>query len=100
MTYPPDLIDRVCSALDRKGYCFLSSDEIQRLLTKAPANRPARHKALQEFAVLCGADMDTNEHLRSARFTPLPEKAAVAPSLRQQPQQQQISNWLLQPAMA
>ncbi len=100
MTYPPDLLDRVRSALDRVGYCFLSSDEIQRLLAKAPANRPARHKALQEFAVLCGADVETNEHLRSARFTPLPEKAAAAPSLRQQPQQRQMSNWLLQSTMA
>lgn len=99
MTFPPDLYDRVRTALDRVGYCFLSSDELQRLLAKAPANRPARHKALQEFADLCHADVETNEHLKSARFTPVVQKTEPPPSLRPQPQQEKISNWLLQPAM-
>jgi hypothetical protein len=99
MKFPPDLIDRVRSALSRMGYCFLSSDEIQRLLAKAPANRPARHKALQEFAQICEAEVETNEHLRSARFTPATVKAATAPSLSQ-PRQQQESDWWLRPVMA
>jgi len=99
MKFPPDLVDRVRSALDRVGYCFLSRDEIQRLLAMAPSNRPARHKALLEFARLCGAEVETNEHLRSARFTPATVKAETAPSLRH-PREQQLSNWLLRPVMA
>jgi hypothetical protein len=81
------------------GYCFLSSDEIQRLLAKAPANRPARHKALQDFAALCHADVETNEHLKSARFTPATENAFPPPSLRS-PQRQQPGDWPLRTAMA
>lgn len=98
MKFPLDLVDRVRSALDRVGYCFLSSDEIQRLLAQAPVNRPDRHKALQEFAKLCGADVETNEHLKSARFTPLAADAQTEPTLRQ-PQQQQQGGWLLRPVM-
>jgi hypothetical protein len=99
MKFPPDLQDRVRSALDRMGYCFLSSDEIQRLLDRAPHNRPARHKALLEFAELCNADVETNEHLKSARFTPAVVKAEPAPSLRH-PLERQFSSWLLRPAVA
>ena len=99
MNFPPDLVDRVRSALGRVGYCFLSSDEIQRLLAKAPCNRPARHKALQEFAELCHADVETNEHLKSARFTPITANSEAAPSLRQ-PSRQQGGGWLMRPAMA
>jgi len=99
MKFPPDLQDRVRSALDRVGYCFLSSDEIQRLLAKGPHNRPARHKALLEFAELCDAEVETNEHLKSARFTPATVKAEPAPSPRH-PREQQFSGWLLRPAVA
>lgn len=94
MKFPPDLVDRVRNALDRMGYCFLSSDEIHRLLVQAPVNRPARHKALQEFAELCHAEVETNEHLKSARFTPVVEPASPAPVSRQPQQQQASGNWL------
>ena len=92
MTFPPDLVDRVRSALDRVGYCFLSCDEIRRLLAKAPVHRAARHKALLEFADLCRADVETNEHLKSARFTPATEEARTAPSLRRS-SPPQLSDW-------
>jgi len=99
MNFPPDIVDRVRTALDRMGYCFLSCDEIQRLLAKAPANRTARHKALEDFADLCGAEVETNEHLKSARFTPLLENAVFASSMQvQQPYPK--SSWLMRPAVA
>lgn len=81
------------------GYCFLSSDEIQRLLAKAPSNRRARHRALLEFAELCDAEVETNEHLKSARFTPAVESAVPAPSQRD-PREHQLSCWLLRPTAA
>lgn len=81
------------------GYCFLSSDEIQRLLAKAPSNRRARHRALLEFAELCDAEVETNEHLKSARFTPAVESAVPAPS-QHDPREQQLSCWLLRPTAA
>lgn len=71
MKFPLDLVARVRNSLDRIGYCFLNSDEIQRLLANASVNRSARHHALEEFAEMCGAEVETTIHLKSARFTPL-----------------------------
>lgn len=68
MKFPPDLVARVRNTLDRIGYCFLNQEEIQRLLAHAPANRPAQHHALEEFAEICGAEVETTVHLTSARF--------------------------------
>lgn len=98
--FPPDLIYRVHTALARTGYCFLGRDEIQRLLAKVPADRSARYKALQQFADHCGAEVETNEHLKSARFTPLLEKAESAPSLQQQSPPQKLSDLLFPSALA
>ena len=71
MKFPPDLVARVRNTLDRIGYCFLNSDEIRRLLAHAPANRTTRHRAMEEFAEICGAEVETTAHLKSARLTPL-----------------------------
>jgi hypothetical protein len=68
MKFSPDLIARVRYALDRMGYCFLSADELARLFRGFPENRHAREKALLEFAEMCGADVETTPHLKSARF--------------------------------
>ena len=70
MKFPPDLIARVRASLQRTGFCFLSCDEIQRLLTAVPESRPARHQALLEFAEICGAEVETTTHFKSARFVP------------------------------
>jgi hypothetical protein len=70
MKFSPDLVARVCSALDRVGYCFLSHDELRRLLEHYPANQRSRHRALQEFAEICEADVETSPNLKSARFVP------------------------------
>ena len=81
MKFSPDLIARVRSALERVGYCFLSHDELRRLLGHLPENRPARYQALQEFAEVCGAEVETTTHLKSARFVPLGRESANASSL-------------------
>ncbi|MDR3401740.1 MAG: hypothetical protein P4L99_04500 [Chthoniobacter sp.] len=70
MKFPPDLIVRVRSSLDHAGYCFLNCDEIQRLLAGVLTSRQARHQALQMFAEICGAEVETTDHLKSARFIP------------------------------
>lgn len=70
MRFPPDLIARVRSSLARNGYCFLNADEIQRLLAKTSSGWSARHHAIEEFAEVCGAQVETTPHLKSARFTP------------------------------
>ena len=70
MKFSPDLTARVRTALNRAGYCFLSSDEIQRLLAVIPRGRYAQYEALQEFAEICGAEVETTTHLTSARFVP------------------------------
>lgn len=81
MKFPLDLVARVRSSLDRVGYCFLSSDEIQRVLAHTHGGWQGKHDALKEFAVRCGARVETTPHLKSARFTP------VAASERDQIQQ-------------
>ena len=70
MKFPPDLIACVRMALDRSGYCFFSADEIARLLGAGHCGRHERDQALLEFAELCGAEVETTTHLKSARFTP------------------------------
>jgi hypothetical protein len=68
MKFPSDLFARVRGSLERAGFCFLSYDEIERLLASVPGNRYTRHRALLEFAELCGAEVETTIHLKSARF--------------------------------
>ncbi|EDY16644.1 hypothetical protein CfE428DRAFT_5757 [Chthoniobacter flavus Ellin428] len=70
MKFPPDLVGRVRSALASKGFCFLNTDEIHRLLASVSHNRTARHHAIEEFAEICGAHVETTPHLKSARFVP------------------------------
>jgi hypothetical protein len=70
MRFSPELIARVRDALGRMGFCFLSHDELNRLLAEAPRNLFTRHSALQAFAQVCGAEVEATEHLTSARFVP------------------------------
>jgi hypothetical protein len=68
MKFPADLLARVRNSLERVGFCFLSCDEIQRLLGGSCSPLYARHRALLEFAEICGAEVETTPHLKSARF--------------------------------
>jgi hypothetical protein len=68
MKFPPDLVARVRSALTRNGYCFLNADEIHRLLASVSHGRTSRQHAIEEFAGICGARVETTPHLKSARF--------------------------------
>ena len=79
MTFTPDLIARVRHGLDRAGYCFLTSDEIRRLLATLPEGHRARHRALQEFARICGAEVEVTANFKSARFVPAPSTSRHAP---------------------
>jgi hypothetical protein len=79
MKFPPDLVARVRYAVARSGFCILSRDEINRVLAVAPANLRARHEAMERFAQICGANMETTEHLTSARFVPSAAGAAAEP---------------------
>ncbi len=79
MKFPPDLVARVRYAVARSGFCILSRDEIDRILAAAPANLRMRHEAMEKFARICGADMETTEHLTSARFVPSAAGAAPEP---------------------
>jgi hypothetical protein len=81
MKFSPDLVARVRGALERVGYCFLSYDELRRLLGHCPENRQTRHQALQEFAGMCGAEVETTPNLKSARFVPLGRDSANATCL-------------------
>jgi hypothetical protein len=81
MKFSPDLVARVRSALERVGYCFLSYDELRRLLANYPENRQARHQALQEFAEMCEAEVETTLNLKSARFVPMGRDSADASGL-------------------
>jgi hypothetical protein len=79
MKFSPDLIARVRISLNRSGYCFFGVDEINRLLGGSVKWRNSKgHEALQKFAEICGAEVETTPHLKSARFTPAqPVRAEV-----------------------
>jgi hypothetical protein len=66
--FPPDLLDRARTAIERQGYCIFDATELERVLSHAAASHAARQRALEEFADACGAIVETTRHFTSARF--------------------------------
>lgn len=66
--FPPDLLDRARTAVERNGYCIFDASELERVLSHVAASHPARQRALQDFAEACGAEVETTRHFTSARF--------------------------------
>jgi hypothetical protein len=75
MKFSPDLAFRLSSSLERLGYCIFGSNELNRLFSRTKEDRGRLH-LLREFAAVCGAEVETTPHFKSARFT----KAASAES--------------------
>lgn len=69
--FSPDLEFRVRNALDRYGYCMFSRDEMERLWATSKHRSPNRLKLLEDFAALCGAEVEPGSSLQCARFIPL-----------------------------
>lgn len=68
--FSPDLEFRVLNALDRYGYCMFSRDEMERLWATSKGHSRSRLKLLEEFAELCGAEVEAGSSLQCARFVP------------------------------
>jgi hypothetical protein len=66
--FSPDLLHRVRIGIERCGYCIFGVEEMQRLLSVAKGRRAAKAQALQEFARLCGVQVETTPHFKSATF--------------------------------
>jgi hypothetical protein len=74
--FPPDLLDRARTAIERHGYCIFDAAELERVLSHIPASHPARQHALEEFADACGATVETTRHFTSARFVKIESNSA------------------------
>ena len=72
--FPPDLLYRVQTFVEREGYCIFSAAEMERLLAPAGATHAARIEYLEEFAQACRAEVETTAHFTSARFVKLAPK--------------------------
>ena len=64
--FSPDLLHRVRTAIERCGYCIFGVEEMERLLSVAKAAEATKAQALEEFARLCGMEVETTPHLKSA----------------------------------
>ena len=69
--FSPDLEFRVRNALDRYGHCMFSRDEMERLWATSKHRSQNRLRLLEEFAALCGAEVEAGSSLQCARFIPL-----------------------------
>jgi hypothetical protein len=66
--FSPDLLHRLRATIERDGYCIFGVKEMERLLSVTKNSQAAKAQALQEFATLCGVDVKTTPHLKSAYF--------------------------------
>jgi hypothetical protein len=66
--FSPDLLHRVRDSIERGGICIFGVDEMERLLSEVKGSLASKAKALQEFARLCGVEVETTPHLKSAVF--------------------------------
>jgi hypothetical protein len=66
--FSPDLLHRVRTAIERSGYCIFGVEEMKRLLSVEKGRRTSKAQALQEFAKLCGVEVETTPHFKSATF--------------------------------
>ena len=76
--FSPDLLHRVLDSIERSGICIFGVDEMERLLSQVKGNLAARAAALQEFARLCGVEVETTPHLKSAVFVKAPGDRAAS----------------------
>jgi hypothetical protein len=58
----------VRDSIERSGYCIFGVEEMECLLSEAKGSRAAKEHALREFATLCGVEVETTPHLKSASF--------------------------------
>ncbi len=65
-------------SIERSGICIFGVDEMERLLSQVKGNLAARAAALQEFARLCGVEVETTPHLKSAVFVKAPGDRAAS----------------------
>jgi len=63
-----DLLHRVRDSIERTGICIFGVDEMERLLAQVKGSIASKSEALQEFARLCGVEVETTPHLKSAVF--------------------------------
>ena len=66
--FPPDLLYLVRESIEDQGFCVFGVEEMDRLLSRVAGGRVARREALEEFALLTGARMETTPNLNAARF--------------------------------
>jgi len=66
--FSPDLLHRVRDSIERGGICIFGVDEMARLLSQVKGSLASKARALQEFARLCGVEVETTPHLKSAVF--------------------------------
>ena len=76
--FSPDLLHRVLDSIERSGICIFGVDEMERLLSQVKGNLAAKAAALQEFARLCGVEVETTPHLKSAVFVKAPGDRAAS----------------------
>lgn len=75
--FPPDLLYRVRESIEESGFSIFGLEDMERLLSAVRGGRSAKRQALEEFATLCGAKMETTPNLNSARFvSPLSHNGA------------------------
>jgi len=63
-----DLLHRVRTAIEHSGYCIFGVKEMERLLSVATSSHTAKAQALRDSATLCGVEVKTTAHLKSAYF--------------------------------
>jgi hypothetical protein len=66
--FPPELLDRARTAIERNGFCIFNAEELARLLAHVGGNHGAKEAALREFAEMCGAEVEWTHHFTSARL--------------------------------
>jgi len=74
--FSPDLLHRVLDSIERSGICIFGVDEMERLLSHVKGSLTSKAAALQEFARLCGVEVETTPHLKSAVFVKAPGERA------------------------
>jgi Zn-finger nucleic acid-binding protein len=62
------LLYRVRESIAESGFCIFGAEDMERLFSTVKGGSAAKRQALEEFATLSGARMETTPNLNSARF--------------------------------